>query len=432
MNRLFTRILVWFLAAIAVTASAFVVTSALTMSETHERRFPLAMLVRVEMRVAQAAYESGGHDGLAAALRQFSDDTALRGFLLDSTGRDLLSGEDRSEIVHTRPRTSGPMALHGGSTFLSHTSEDGQYSFVLELPRRHFFLTFLNPYYLWVLGLVVLLCYALARSLTAPLRRLQKTVDEFGQGNLEVRVKSTRADELGELSRNFDRMADRIASLMAAERRLLGDVSHELRSPLARLSVAVELARSGDNLEMALNRIQREADRLNALVGELLQVTRAEMDPRSRKQDRVRIDELIGGIVEDNRIEADARNVSLAFENPPEAILHGDSELLRRAVENIVRNAIRYAPAGTQVDVTLDVNPGRVRIAVRDHGPGVPEEALPRLFDAFYRVDSDRNRLSGGVGLGLAIARRAVELHNGFLRARNADPGLRVEIELLR
>jgi signal transduction histidine kinase len=431
-NRLFTRILVWFLAAIAVTASAFVVTSALTMSETHERRFPLAMLVRVEMRVARAAYESGGHDGLAAALRQFSDDTALRGFLLDSTGRDLLNGENRSEIVHTRPRTSGPMALHGGSTFLSHTSEDGQYSFVLELPRRHFFLTFLNPYYLWVLGLVVLLCYALARSLTAPLRRLQKTVDEFGQGNLEVRVKSTRADELGELSRNFDRMADRIASLMAAERRLLGDVSHELRSPLARLSVAVELARSGDNLEMALNRIQREADRLNALVGELLQVTRAEMDPRSRKQDRVRIDELIGGIVEDSRIEADARNVSLAFDNPPEAILHGDSELLRRAVENIVRNAIRYAPAGTQVDVTLDVNPGRVKIAVRDHGPGVPEEALPRLFDAFYRVDSDRNRLSGGVGLGLAIARRAVELHNGFLRARNADPGLRVEIELLR
>ncbi len=432
MNRLFTRILVWFLAAIAVTASAFVVTSALTMSETHERRFPLAMLVRVEMRVARAAYESGGHDGLAAALRQFSDDTALRGFLLDSTGRDLLNGEDRSEIVHTRPRTSGPMALHGGSTFLSHTSEDGQYSFVLELPRRHFFLAFLNPYYLWVLGLVVLLCYALARSLTAPLRRLQKIVDEFGQGNLDARVKSTRADELGELSRNFDRMADRIASLMAAERRLLGDVSHELRSPLARLSVAVELARSGDNLEMALNRIQREADRLNALVGELLQVTRAEMDPRSRKQDRIRIDELIGGIVEDSRIEADARNVSLAFENPPEAILHGDSELLRRAVENIVRNAIRYAPAGTQVDVTLDVNPGRVKIAVRDHGPGVPEETLPRLFDAFYRVDSDRNRLSGGVGLGLAIARRAVELHNGFLRARNADPGLRVEIELLR
>ena len=377
MNRLFTRILVWFLAAIAVTASAFVVTSALTMSETHERRFPLAMLVRVEMRVARAAYESGGHDGLAAALRQFSDDTALRGFLLDSTGRDLLNGEDRSEIVHTRPRTSGPMALHGGSTFLSHTSEDGQYSFVLELPRRHFFLAFLNPYYLWVLGLVVLLCYALARSLTAPLRRLQKIVDEFGQGNLDARVKSTRADELGELSRNFDRMADRIASLMAAERRLLGDVSHELRSPLARLSVAVELARSGDNLEMALNRIQREADRLNALVGELLQVTRAEMDPRSRKQDRIRIDELIGGIVEDSRIEADARNVSLAFENPPEAILHGDSELLRRAVENIVRNAIRYAPAGTQVDVTLDVNPGRVKIAVRDHGPGVPEETLP-------------------------------------------------------
>ena len=432
MNRLFTKILVWFLAAIALTASAFVVTSALTMSETRGKHFPLALLVRVEMRVARTAYESEGRDGLAAALRLFSGDTALRGFLLDSTGRDLLSGEDRSEFVRARPRTSGPMTLHGESTFLSHTSDDGQYSFVLEVPRRHFFLTFLNPQYLWVLGLAVLLCYALARSLTAPLRRLQKTVNEFGQGNLDARVQSARADELGELSRNFDRMADRIASLMAAERRLLGDVSHELRSPLARLSVAVELARSGDNLETALNRIQREADRLNALVGELLQVTRAEMDPHNRKQDNIRVDKLIGGIVEDSRIEADARNVSLAFENPPEAVLQGDGELLRRAVENIVRNAIRYAPAGTQVDVMLDVNPGRVRIAVRDRGPGVPEEALPRLFDAFYRVDSDRNRFSGGVGLGLAIARRAVKLHNGFLHARNADPGLRVEIEILR
>jgi signal transduction histidine kinase len=429
---LFARILVWFLAAIAVTAIAFVVTSALTISETRERHFPLALLVRIETRVARAAYESGGRAGLAAALQRFSDDTAMRGFLVDSTGRDLLSGEDRSEIVHTPLRVSGRAALRGENTFLSHTTEDGHYAFVLEVPRRRFFLTFLNPHYLGVLGLVVLLCYALARSLTAPLRRLQKAVDEFGQGNLSARVRSKRADELGELSRNFDRMADRIASLMTAERRLLGDVSHELRSPLARLSVAVELARSGDDLDAPLNRIQREADRLNALVGELLQVNRAEMDPRSRKQDDIRVDELVGGIVEDSRIEADARNVSLVFENPPEATLQGDGELLRRAVENIVRNAIRYAPAGTQIDVTLDVNPGRVKIAVRDRGPGVPEEALTHLFDAFYRVDSDRNRSSGGVGLGLSIARRAVELHNGVLRAKNADPGLRVEIELLR
>jgi two-component system sensor histidine kinase CpxA len=195
--------------------------------------------------------------------------------------------------------------------------------------------------------------------------------------------------------------------------------------------VAVELARTGEDRDAALNRIQKEADRLNELVGELLQVTRAEVDPAMKRRESIRLDGLVGETVEDCAIEADNAGCQLQFEKKTEATVEGDPELLRRAVENIVRNAIRHAPAGTAVDVTLDSNPARVLVAVRDRGPGVPEEAIGRIFDAFYRVDADRNRSSGGVGLGLAIARRAVELHNGTLRAKNMNPGLLVEIELL-
>jgi two-component system sensor histidine kinase CpxA len=225
-------------------------------------------------------------------------------------------------------------------------------------------------------------------------------------------------------------MAGRIETLLTAERRLLGDISHELRSPLARLGVAVELARSGDDLDSALNRIQKESDRLNSLVGQLLQVTRAEGDPNSLRRDRVRLDELLQQLVDDAHIEAAARGCTLAYGQREPVTVAGDPELLRRAMENVIRNAIRYSPRETPIEVALARRNGKALVEVRDYGPGVPEEALPRLFDPFYRVETDRDRSSGGIGLGLSIARRAIQLHKGAIRARNAHPGLEVELEL--
>jgi two-component system sensor histidine kinase CpxA len=254
---------------------------------------------------------------------------------------------------------------------------------------------------------------------------LQAAVDRFGKGDLKARAGSQRRDELGQLAQTFDRMADRIEILLSAERRLLLDVSHELRSPLARLNVAVELARSGSDPESALNRIQKEADRLNTLVGELLQVTRAEGDPAAMRGEPVRLDELLREVVEDASIEANSRHCRVELQNAPPVTIHADRELVRRAVENVIRNAIRYAPERTAVEVSLKDGPC---VVVRDYGPGVPPDSLPRLFDAFYRVEDDRGRASGGVGLGLAIARRAVEIHKGTIRAENAIPGLRVEM----
>jgi two-component system sensor histidine kinase CpxA len=194
--------------------------------------------------------------------------------------------------------------------------------------------------------------------------------------------------------------------------------------------VAIELARSGDNLEAAVNRIQKESDRLNALVGQLLQVTRAEGDPASLRRDPIRLDELVGQLVDDSSIEAASHGCAVHYEHREPVTVAGDAELLRRAVENVIRNAIRHAPRETAVEVKLARSNAHVVVDIRDHGPGVPEEALPRLFDPFYRVESDRNRASGGIGLGLSIARRAIELHRGNIRARNAQPGLEVELEL--
>jgi two-component system sensor histidine kinase CpxA len=289
---------------------------------------------------------------------------------------------------------------------------------------------FLSPDHLFFMLAGVLLCYWLALHLTSPVRALQKAVERFGAGDLSARVGSKRRDELGQLARTFDRMASRIETLVGAERRLLLDISHELRSPLARLGVAVELARSGDNLESHLNRIQKESDRLNSLVGELLQVTRAEGDPNSLRRDPIRLDELVAQLVDDAQIEASAHGCALEYGRREPVTVEGDPELLRRAVENVIRNAIRYSPPREPVEVSLARQNGHAVVDIRDHGPGVPEESLGRIFDAFYRVDSDRNRISGGIGLGLSIARRAIQLHKGTIRARNASPGLEVEMEL--
>jgi two-component system sensor histidine kinase CpxA len=308
-------------------------------------------------------------------------------------------------------------------------SADGKYRFLVVL-ENNFDLTPYLPYYLLILAAVALLCWILATNLASPLRSLARVVDRFGAGDLSVRVNSSRKDEIGEVGRAFDRMAERISTLLTAERRLLQDISHELRSPLARLSFAAELARTAEDRDAAVARMKKEIGRLTDLVGGLIQVTRAEGDPAAGSGESLRLDQLLGEVVDDCRVEADARGCQIAFDSKRELTMHGDREVLRRAVENVVRNAVRYTPAGTSVDVSLDDTGGVARIGVRDYGPGVPAEALPKIFQPFFRVDDSRHTATGGVGLGLAIASRAIGLHHGKLWAENTTPGLRVWIEL--
>jgi signal transduction histidine kinase len=425
LRSLFARILLWFLATTAVTVTGLIVTRWLSLNAAPGQQSPFTRMVPFLLVEARHAYETGGQPALAKLMARMQKVYEVQGIFTDASGRDLLTHEDRSDLVR-RFQGRSSWRIGRNQVMVARRSEDGRYCFFFPVIYRRLGNWILMPQDLWLIGAVALLCYWLAVHLTEPVRRLQKAVERFGQGDLSTRFETGRRDELGELARTFNRMADRIQTLLAAERRLLLDISHELRSPLARLGVAVELARSGQDRGGALDRIQKEADRLNSLVGELLRVTRAEGDPASLHFEPVRLDDLVRDIVETNRIEATARGSELKLDIAAAAEIQGEPELLRRAAENVIRNAIRHAPAGTAVEVMVK---GRT-ILVRDNGPGVPEKDLARIFDPFYRVENDRNRSSGGVGLGLAIARRAVELHKGTIRARNASPGLLVEIEL--
>ncbi|MCU1327740.1 MAG: integral rane sensor signal transduction histidine kinase, partial [Bryobacterales bacterium] len=360
---------------------------------------------------------------------------------------DLLTGRDWSIELKANssnrgrgPGRGGPMfpfvriETPRGAGFVSTTkSRDAKYNFIVVFPNREPARTGWSievpPQTWWMLAIIATLCYLLARHLTSPLRTMQKTIERFGHGDFSARVNSRRGDELGQLGRTVDQMAERIDLLLKSQRRLLQDISHELRSPLARLGVAVELARGGGDANLALTRVEREADRLNTLVGELIQVTRAEGDPEGLATEAVQLDDLVRVILDDVHIEAQKKHISLHSEIG-EVEIAGNPELLRRAYENIIRNSIRYSPESCQVDVKLEKRADSVALTVRDYGPGVPPEALPSIFDPFYRVEKDRGRTSGGVGLGLAIARRAVELHRGTMRAYNREPGLEVEIVL--
>jgi two-component system sensor histidine kinase CpxA len=429
MRSLFAKILLWFWCALVVTVVGSAFISALNVTQNDDEGSPVARLVTFQLAEARTAYETGGRPALQSFLETLHRVYDAEGVLTIADGRDLLTNQDRSALIrHTRRRAL--YELFRVESVVGRLSEDGRYWFFFIVPRTAVGTWFLQPEHMFVMAAAVFFCYWLAMYLTRPVRTLQKAVERFGRGELSARSGATRQDELGDLARAFDRMAGRIETLLTAERRLLLDISHELRSPLARLAVAVELARTGEDLDPALNRIQKEADRLNGLVGQLLQVTRAEGDPGSLPRYPVRLDELVKQLVEDSSLEATSQGCRVEYQGGEPVTVEGDAELLRRAVENVLRNAIRHAPPETAVEVKMARNNGHALVDIRDRGPGVPEEALPRLFDPFYRVETDRNRTSGGIGLGLSIARRAVELHKGTIRARNAQPGLEVELDL--
>ena len=335
----------------------------------------------------------------------------------------MVDGRDRSALVLL---ASIPPALprwHGNEGVLATAPAGGSRLLIIIHPK--FKLMGLLPYYLWIFLLIAALGYALAVYLGRPLRNLRHVVEQFGRGDLTIRTRSTRRDEIGELARAFDLMAGRTENLMTAERRLLQDVSHELRTPLSRLRLTVRLARTSDKREAALDRIKKEADRLSSLVDGLLQVTAAEQDPQSRDQEDVRLDALLKDLVDDGTMEAEAKGCRLTLRaNEPTTIL-GDEELLRRAIENVLRNAIRHAPDGTPVEVDMRRRSGTTTITIRDFGTGVPDESLPAIFQPFYRVDDDRSRSRGGVGLGLFITQRAIALHGGEILAAKRASGSR-------
>ncbi|MEZ5404125.1 MAG: ATP-binding protein [Bryobacteraceae bacterium] len=422
-SRMYVKVLAWLLVTILITSAGFLWVTA--RGDNTGAGPPYRRLMAAELEQLRRLHETGDRARMQEELRTFRD-TGLEVAFTDHAGRDLTGPGDYSELIgrlEHRIVRRAPI-LHRGRLYWAIESADERYWLVFESPRRGtgWLFTAVRAN-LWIIASLALLSLWLAHHITSPIRRLRAVMESFGQGNLAARAGSGRGDEIGDLARSFDQMATRLERLVTSQRRLLADLSHELRTPLTRLGLAVELARSGGGEPAPLDRIQKEADRLNDLVGGLLQVTRGESDPAAIEMTPLPLDELAAEIVEESRLEANTAGIEL---NAEPVTVRGNAELLRRAIENVLRNAIRYSPHGEAV--TVEVRDGTV--AIRDRGPGVPAETLPLLFDAFYRVKNEHEAAPRGFGLGLSIARRAVELHGGTIRAENARPGLRVAISL--
>ncbi|AOS98532.1 Sensor protein CpxA [Microbulbifer aggregans] len=279
-------------------------------------------------------------------------------------------------------------------------------------------------------------CYWLARYLSRPLDKLRAATRRVAAGELDYRVSpalARRGDELSELAEDFDSMTAQLQSSMAEQRRLIKDVSHELRSPLARLQVALGIARqkSDGRLDGELDRIGKAADYLEDIIADVLSLPVAGADQRPL-DDVVEVGALLNALTEDLGPEARAKNLQVRPQLAEEELLvatRGSS--LTAALENILRNAIKYSPAGSSVTVIAGSDGQLCKIQVIDSGSGVEESELQAIFRPFYRTDSARTRDSGGVGLGLAIAQRTISHHGGEISARNvAEGGLCVEISL--
>jgi two-component system sensor histidine kinase CpxA len=275
-------------------------------------------------------------------------------------------------------------------------------------------------------------CYLLTWHLTAPLRRLQQVAQKLASGDLSVRVDSDlkhRGDEIAELGGDLNRMAEQLESMFNSQQRLMCDISHELRSPLTRLSVALDLARktAGSDATSSLDRIERESNRLNELIGQLLTLSKLENEKVYECAAVVDLTALLSEIARDADFEVHGINRRVQLTSCPSVTIHGNRELLRQAFENVVRNALRYTVDGSNVELSLnregESQGNRVVVEVRDHGSGVPDKELTNIFRPFYRVSDGRERESGGVGIGLAITDRAVRLHGGSVQALNAQDG---------
>ncbi|UCV09046.1 ATP-binding protein [Dechloromonas denitrificans] len=286
-----------------------------------------------------------------------------------------------------------------------------------------------------IVGLLAsLLCAAgLAWYFAKPIRQLRNAFDAAANGNLDVRVTpgmGGRRDELADLGKDFDRMTAQLQSFIEGQQRLLHDVSHEMRSPLARLQAAIGLARQQPaRIDDFLLRIEREGDRMDQLIGELLTLSRVEAGVTGELE-AVDIGELLASIAEDARFEGSARQIAIAFTPGPSAEVSANAELLHRAIENVVRNAIGHSPDGGTVRLQASSpDDGALHITIADQGQGVPENELEAIFQPFFRGEG--STFGSGYGLGLAIARRAITASGGRIYARKMPgEGLAVEIEL--
>jgi two-component system sensor histidine kinase CpxA len=425
-NSIPAKVTLWSIAALVISLAVFifVVNDAIKTSI----RADFEQFSRVLFHEAVATYQSEGSSGLSRYLRELNRQGGTQFHLTDSRGRDLETGDDRSTSVRKTIGQHREIDRERGQFTIAIASNDGKFIWLVygHPPSLASF----APFYLLLLATVATLYGLITIKIAAPLRRLTLIVERFGDNELTARADTRSKDEVGNLGRSFNMMAERIHTLLNAERQLLQDVSHELRSPLARLTFEAEMVRKTTDRDAAAVRLRREIERLSELVGTLIDMARAEGEPGTIEITDFSLNELLQSTVEDCEMEAAARGCELFLAFSDVVEFRGDEELLRRALENVVRNAVRYAPSGTRVEVSMHRKDGNAVITVRDQGPGIPVDLVEKIFDPFFRVDSSREEKTGGLGLGLAIARRAVRVHHGDIVAEAGNPGALMRITL--
>ena len=456
MQSLFFKIFLGFCVVVVLVGTSLEASS--IMANYYETRWQNVLHAVMPMEAEKCArlYETSGKQAVQDYLDELQRQYSVRFYFFDEDGNPLLDrgapelilkmAKAKEALLRTaqqnlsavNPRQGIAMRLVAGPSGRKYNLTFQQ-SPTMIMPVSEAVGT--HPY-LRLLGIGLFgaaLCFLLTRNITKPIGRLRAAASDIAAGRLKTRVDPSvrrRHDEIGTLGRDFDRMAEQIEALVVAQRDLLGDVSHELRSPLSRLTVALGLLRQCTSEEAPeyLNRIGLETERLDKLIGQLLTLTRIESGIESTQREKFDLTNLVQEVAADGDFEARAHGREVKVARADSCTTLGVPEILRSAIENIVRNAIRHTPPGTSVDVTLQrtsASEPKALLQVRDHGPGVPEKMLQDIFVPFHRVPNQDESNSHGAGLGLAIADRVVRLHEGHIRARNAaDGGLIVEIEL--
>jgi two-component system sensor histidine kinase CpxA len=448
------KIFLWFWLAVLAGSLAFITVAVYLPSQTFIGRAAkyFAFNLATTGRMGIDLYEQNGRSALETFLGRIETISAFKLYIMTEQGNFLRALEPPSSAYALAQRTLSEGSLQSRD-WTTHPliaqqviSGSGQvYVVLLELPAGlvQFFAQMSHALALRfaaALSATGLVCLLMVRYLTSPIRKLQAAVRKFAQGDLGVRVApqiGLRQDEIADLGRDFDRMAARIETLMHAHERLLRDVAHELRSPLTRLNVALEIARKHSDPQMTafLGRISVEAQQLSRLITQVLALSRLENIEVELHLEPVCLEKLIQRIVNDANFEGQTQAFSVTFQLEQGISLMADGRLIHSAIENVVRNALRFAPPGSQVEICQQVRTleggAMAVVSISDHGPGVPREALKDLFNPFFRVADKQGRASGGAGIGLAIAFHAVSLHRGSIGAMNRpNGGLCVEIRL--
>jgi two-component system sensor histidine kinase CpxA len=440
MRTLFFRIFLWFWVAVivlAVTFAGIIVATRFTTSREHLHAVKRA--VAISARAAALSYQQLGVQGLRDLI-DTSEGTTNYVYFFDKQQTELqglsappevsaLAGTvllGSSELRVKEKCLNRPPWIGCGAV----DSNGLPYALVMKFRQPRLVSStewaILIPALVSVAGLV---CFWLAKYLTQPISRLRWLTGRFADGDLQARVEDYSAfqhsEELQGLAHDFDHMAERIQGLIERQKHLLWDISHELRTPLTRIGLAVGLTRQrfAGQLPKEFGRIDREIERLNHLIGQILTMAQLEAGARLEDRDEVDLSVLVEEIAEEAALEGDVRDITIRVECKATVRLRGSRELLRAAIENVLRNAVRHAPHASMVTVQLLQTEGTPCLAISDQGPGVQESDLPRLFEPFFRSGDARSKYPSGTGLGLAMTRRIIEKHGGSVAARNQEAG---------